>query len=220
MLSNPRDQLHLRWLVNRWASKGTLVTETATAEDLNAALASLATTAEHRAVVDALRRAGPPAAVQVRAALDSLTTYANSLGSDDDKALVLQDVGVWREHWDAYLRRSHGGDHSLAGFLGNVALGATQQHQSGGLALLTVHSAKGLEFDVVAVVGLADGVFPDYRARGQALEEEKRNAFVAVTRAKRILLLSYPKSRMMPWGDARAQQPSPYFEAIRLAKRR
>ena len=99
----------------------------------------------------------------------------------------------------------------------DVALGATQQHQAGGLALLTVHSAKGLKFDVLVVVGLADGVFPDYRARGKALEEERRNAFVAVTRAKRILVLSYPQSRMMPWGDSRIQQQSPFFQAIRAA---
>ena len=217
VLSNPRDQLHLRWLVNRWSPKRPATPETVTAEDVKTSLARLASTVEHKAVLNALQRVGSPTAMQLGPALDALTEYANLLRSDDDKALVLQDVGVWREHWDAYLRRSHGGNHSLGAFLGDVALGATQQHQAGGLALLTVHSAKGLEFDVVAVVGMANGVFPDYRARGQALEEEKRNAFVAVTRAKRILLLSYPASRMMPWGDSRTQQPSPFFEAIRTA---
>jgi ATP-dependent exoDNAse (exonuclease V) beta subunit len=49
-------------------------------------------------------------------------------------------------------------------------------------ALLTVHSSKGLEFEVVFIVGMAEGVFPDYRSQGKPTEmaEEKRNAFVAV----------------------------------------
>jgi DNA helicase-2/ATP-dependent DNA helicase PcrA len=92
------------------------------------------------------------------------------------------------------------------------ALGATQQAAREGVALLTVHSSKGLEFDVVFVAGMAEGVFPDYRALGKQKEmaEEARNAFVAVTRSRRLLYLSYPRLRRMPWGDTKIQQPSRY----------
>ena len=99
-----------------------------------------------------------------------------------------------------------------------MALGTTQQPNREGIALLTVHSSKGLEFEVVFLVGMADGVFPDYRAKGNkvALAEERRNAFVAITRSKRLLFLSYGKTRRMPWGDVWQQQPSPYLAQIGL----
>ncbi len=85
-----------------------------------------------------------------------------------------------------------------------------------GLGLITVHSAKGLEFDVVVVMGMVEGIFPDYRAKGLSLEEEKRNAFVAITRSMRLLAMSYSKARMMPWGSLRQQQPSGYLRDVGL----
>ena len=70
-----------------------------------------------------------------------------------------------------------------------------------------------LEFDVVFMAGMADGVFPDYRAtEAKERAEEARNAFVAATRSRRLLYLSYPASRVMPWGDSRRQRPSPFIE--------
>lgn len=101
--------------------------------------------------------------------------------------------------------------------MSNKALGATQQAAREGVALLTVHSSKGLEFDVVFVAGMVEGVFPDYRAVGKAKEmaEEARNAFVAVTRSKRLLYLSYPRVRKMPWGDTKVQQPSRYLKVAK-----
>jgi len=71
-----------------------------------------------------------------------------------------------------------------------------------------------MEFEVVFLVGMTEGTFPDYRAKGRSLEEERRNAFVAVTRSKRLLFMSYPRTRVMPWGDTRAQQPSRYLTAV------
>lgn len=99
--------------------------------------------------------------------------------------------------------------------MSSKALGATQQTARSGVALLTVHSSKGLEFDVVFVAGMVEGVFPDYRAKAKKeLEEESRNAFVAVTRSKRLLYLTFPRTRMMPWGDRRYQQPSRFLSII------
>ena len=60
--------------------------------------------------------------------------------------------------------------------------------------LTTVHQSKGLEFDVVFVIGLADGMFPGRRSiEAGDVEEERRLFYVAVTRAKNELYLSYPK---------------------------
>jgi DNA helicase-2/ATP-dependent DNA helicase PcrA len=74
--------------------------------------------------------------------------------------------------------------------------------------------SKGLEFEVVFIIGLSEGTFPDYRAvnRGvDALAQEKNNMYVAVTRAKRRCYLSYPQIKMMPWGDYKKQFPSRFI---------
>ena len=107
-----------------------------------------------------------------------------------------------------------GGQHSISAFLGQVALGTTQQPNDQGLALLTVHSAKGMEFDVVFVIGMTEGTLPDYRAKGKALEEEQRSAFVAITRSKRLLYLTYPEWKKIPWGDLKRQARSRYLGLI------
>jgi len=147
------------------------------------------------------------------AALTTIEKYADNL-PEEDRAFVLQDTREWRKHWDYYVRSEPGGLHSITSFLGQVALGTTQQPKEDGLALLTVHSAKGMEFDVVFLIGMTEGTFPDYRARGPSLDEESRSAFVAVTRSKRLLYVTYPKTRVMPWGAAKPQQPSRYISTL------
>ena len=86
-----------------------------------------------------------------------------------------------------------------------------------GLTLSTVHAMKGLEKDIVFLMGFCEGTFPDYRANTPAkVNEELNTAFVAVTRARRWLHVSYPKSRMMPWGSPRSQRPSRFIEKMGL----
>jgi DNA helicase-2/ATP-dependent DNA helicase PcrA len=81
-----------------------------------------------------------------------------------------------------------------------------------------VHSVKGLEFDVVFLIGMVEGVFPDYRAQTgtRQMKEEQNEAFVAMTRARRLLYVTYPKSRVMPWGDRKAQQVSRFVTATKI----
>jgi len=146
-------------------------------------------------------------------ALDCLEEHAADL-EDEARNRVMQDIKQWKQHWEYYVRNEQGGSHSIGTFLSQVALGTTQQPRHEGVALLTVHSAKGMEFDVVFVIGMNEGTFPDYRADADALDEEQRNAFVAVTRSKRLLYLSYPEMKMMPWGDNKAQKPSRFLKPI------
>ena len=146
-------------------------------------------------------------------ALNCLEEHAAAL-EDEARNRVMQDIKQWKQHWNYYVRNEPGGSHSIGSFLSQVALGTTQQPRQDGVALLTVHSAKGMEFEVVFVVGMNEGTFPDYRAVGDSLDEEQRNAFVAVTRSRRLLYLSYPKMKMMPWGDEKAQRPSRFLEPI------
>lgn len=74
---------------------------------------------------------------------------------------------------------------------------------------VTAHMSKGLQYEVVFVVGLSEGTFPDYRAVSagtKEMEQEKNNMFVAATRAKRLCYFTYPKLKKMPWGDTKIQK--------------
>lgn len=217
LLANPRDQLHLRILVKEWgAVEADLLAGTLRDDPLSLiqTLAKRARKGCAQAVMDAIT------AMQwtgndfrFLSALTNIEKFAMTL-PEEDRALVLQDTCEWKKHWDYYVRSEPGGLHSIPSFLGQVALGTTQQPKDDGLALLTVHSAKGMEFDVVFLIGMTEGTFPDYRAKGPSLEEERRSAFVAVTRSKRLLYITYPKTRVMPWGATKIQQPSRYVSAL------
>ena len=76
-----------------------------------------------------------------------------------------------------------------------LTLGASEMSSGKGVNLLSVHASKGLEFDLVFVIDLAQGRFPNQKLMGMggSLEEERRLFYVAVTRAKNILYLSYAK---------------------------
>lgn len=143
-------------------------------------------------------------------ALKRLEDHADNL-DEPDRLAIYEDTVVFRHEWDQYLRAASGSI-SLTAFLSSKALGNTQKAAREGVALLTVHSSKGLEFDVVFLAGMAEGTFPDWRASGAKEQaEEVRNAFVAVTRSKRLLYLSYPATRVMPWGGTRRQARSRFL---------
>ncbi|MDP2793556.1 MAG: 3'-5' exonuclease [Sulfurisoma sp.] len=106
----------------------------------------------------------------------------------------------------------------LASFLAHAALEAGE-HQAGegddALQLMTVHSAKGLEFNVVFISGLEEGLFPHENATREAdgLEEERRLMYVAVTRARQRLYLSHAQTRMLH-GQTRYNLPSRFLDEI------
>jgi DNA helicase-2/ATP-dependent DNA helicase PcrA len=106
---------------------------------------------------------------------------------------------------------------TLAGFLQEQALYSEQDalsSEGGRVALMTLHNAKGLEFDHVFVVGMEEGTFPHARSLDeQNLEEERRLAYVGITRARRSLTLSYAKLRSN-WGEREYQMPSRFLSEI------
>jgi DNA helicase-2/ATP-dependent DNA helicase PcrA len=83
--------------------------------------------------------------------------------------------------------------------------------------MMTVHSAKGLEFPVVFLVGLEDGIFPHSRSINDAkeLEEERRLAYVAITRAQEILYVTHSMRRRI-YGEEMAAEPSQFLNEIPL----
>ena len=106
----------------------------------------------------------------------------------------------------------------LAAFLAHASLEAGE-HQSGegaeALQLMTVHSAKGLEFNAVFMTGLEEGLFPHEQSFNteDGLEEERRLMYVAITRARRKLTLSYTESRQLH-GQTRYNIPSRFLEEV------
>ncbi len=84
------------------------------------------------------------------------------------------------------------------------------------LVLSTIHSAKGLEWEAVFVIGLAEGRFPHAKAeQGEGWEEERRLLYVAATRAKKMLYLSYPKELMTPDRQFRRVGVSPFLAELK-----
>ncbi|MFJ9868488.1 DNA helicase PcrA [Streptomyces sp. NPDC101165] len=121
--------------------------------------------------------------------------------------------------------RGEGESVALSDFLEQVALVADSdqipdedEEGSGVITLMTLHTAKGLEFPVVFLTGMEDGVFPHMRALGQTkeLEEERRLAYVGITRARERLYLTRSTLRSA-WGQPSYNPPSRFLEEIPAA---
>ena len=107
---------------------------------------------------------------------------------------------------------------TLADFLTEVSLVADTDEvdqDDSSVTLMTLHTAKGLEFPVVFITGMEEGVFPHLRALGEPdeLEEERRLCYVGVTRAKERLYISYAWCRSL-WGETQYNPPSRFIGEI------
>ena len=112
----------------------------------------------------------------------------------------------------------NGEDATLSGFLEEVALISdldSYDTDADSVTMMTIHSAKGLEFPYVFVVGMEDGIFPGDAAKynEEDMEEERRLCYVAITRAKKELYLSSSRTRMI-FGQTRRNPPSTFLSEI------
>ena len=110
------------------------------------------------------------------------------------------------------------GDLTLEGYLANVALYTdldNYDREADSVVLMTMHSAKGLEFPTVFIVGAEESIFPGIRAIGEPeeMEEERRLCYVAITRAKRHLYLSCARQRML-FGRTTSNRVSRFVDEI------
>jgi DNA helicase-2/ATP-dependent DNA helicase PcrA len=111
-----------------------------------------------------------------------------------------------------------GATDALTAFLAHASLEAGETQAAEGAAalqLMTVHSAKGLEFDTVFVTGLEEGLFPHDNSREDrnGVEEERRLMYVAITRAKRRLYLTWAQTRMLH-GQTRHSLQSRFLDEL------
>ena len=109
-------------------------------------------------------------------------------------------------------------ENTLQNFLEGMTLSSdidNLEDQEESVTLMTLHSAKGLEFPVVFLVGMEEGIFPGYRAIGEPteIEEERRLCYVGVTRAKENLFLTCSKMRTV-FGSTSCNSPSRFLEEI------
>ncbi|MEZ6067333.1 MAG: 3'-5' exonuclease [Planctomycetaceae bacterium] len=150
------------------------------------------------------------------------TYFLRSLGgSDPEKEQAkIENVGELVNAARAY-DRAAGDDITLEGFLEQTSLVSDLDaidNSAGEVTLMTLHAAKGLEFPVVWIIGLEQGLLPHERsigadADGRELEEERRLLFVGLTRARQELNLSHATRRMMR-GQERLTIPSPFLNEI------
>ncbi len=108
-------------------------------------------------------------------------------------------------------------ENGLRDFIDHAALSSDTDKYDGtaNVTLMTVHAAKGLEFPIVFLVGMEDGIFPHSRSLNdnEQLEEERRLAYVAITRAEQMLYVSHAMSRRV-YGNEMQSQPSQFLNEL------
>ena len=146
------------------------------------------------------------------------TGYVDMLTSKDteENKTRLENVRELKSSINSYVENAD--VPTLAGFLEEIALytDLEQYNESDdAVVLMTMHSAKGLEFPHVFLVGFEDGLFPGMRAIGDAeeMEEERRLCYVAITRAKQSLTITHARQRMI-YGRTSAAMPSRFLKEI------
>mgnify|MGYP004719465285 CR=1 FL=1 len=135
--------------------------------------------------------------------------------TQEDKTRI-ENVEELRTSIIGYMKES--GDDTLEGYLANVALYTDLDNydpDADTVVMMTMHSAKGLEFPTVYIVGMEEGIFPGIRAIGEQteMEEERRLCYVAITRAERELELICARQRMI-FGRTTANRVSRFVDEI------
>jgi DNA helicase-2/ATP-dependent DNA helicase PcrA len=157
--------------------------------------------------------------MKVRAILDEVIEragFVNYLEAMQDGATRRQNVAEMLSAADAFDAESQNG--GLADFLERVAL-VSDADQVGGrggrAALMTLHTSKGLEYPVVFIAGMEEGLFPHFRSTedGREVEEERRLCYVGMTRARQLLYLTNTLTREL-YGQRNESRPSRFLGEI------
>ena len=146
------------------------------------------------------------------------TGYVDMLQSKEteENKTRLENIRELKSSIHAYVENAQ--EPTLAGFLEEIALYTDLEQYNAGddaVVMMTMHSAKGLEFPNVYLVGFEDGLFPGMRAIGdtEEMEEERRLCYVAITRAKKNLTITHARQRML-YGRTTSALPSRFLKEI------
>ena len=229
-----RDDLAFRRVVNRPArgiGEATLERVTRTAVEKGISLFEASESAEgiterakialarFRATIDALTKKRPElsAAGLLELALEK-SGYADLFARSDDSEDVARQENLKELVSAAHEYELREGEAASArGFLDALALASDTDvaRPEGAVSLLTLHSAKGLEFSQVFIAGLEEGFLPHSQSTSseEELEEERRLLYVGMTRARRGLTLTLTHQRLL-YGETRARHPSPFLDEL------
>jgi len=145
---------------------------------------------------------------------ESLEKYCrneNNFHDESEKYLISKDYYDLECRLSEYLGSTVISERNLSNLMRSMSLGSLNIAKEKGVILSTVHMSKGLEYEVVFIISVNEGIFPDYRSKDEmSLSEEKHNLFVSITRAKRLCYISYVETRDTPWGP-RYQKPSRFL---------
>ena len=169
----------------------------------------------------------PAKAVQTIVFIANESGISESLGkSDEDQERLenIKELGVLASRYDKIFEVKDGmndWEEAVEKLLEDTALVSDQDSDDknkDGVRLMTVHASKGLEFSYVFITGLEEGLFPydkneDENVSAEEAEEERRLFYVAITRAKKKLFLSYTQSRAI-FGSRGVNMPSEFILEI------
>lgn len=153
--------------------------------------------------------------------LDELIEKSGYIRALEEKNTIedrtrIENVQELKSSIIGYIKES--GDETLEGYLANVALYTDLDNydtETDAVVMMTMHSAKGLEFPSVYIVGMEEGIFPGIRAIGEhdEMEEERRLCYVAITRAERQLEMTCARQRML-FGRTTANRVSRFVDEV------
>lgn len=236
VINNPADSLRLSRIINE-PKRGI---GDATQTELYRIAEGLGITP-----VEVMERSSEFAAIEKKSkVLESLGRMFRELGENEDRSLdgIIDDILVETGYESMLLTQGDEGaarlenikelksgaiafmeeneEHSLSDYLENIALITDLDSYEAGedrVVLMTMHGAKGLEFENVFIVGAEENIFPSYRSQldSSEIEEERRLAYVAITRAKKRLFISNAKQRLL-FGSTQRNKLSRFVGEIPL----
>ncbi len=236
VIVNPRDDVRLRRIINEPARKIGMTTIDKIGELASAAGVPMMEIIAHVRDYPALQRAcaplerfyemyrelcdlsiSEPLDVFVGDVIKKSGYEAMLKAMKEEGETRLENLGQLVSSIKTYADQN-GEDATLAGFLEEVALISdldSYDNDADSVTMMTIHSAKGLEFPYVFVIGMEDGIFPGDMAKynEEDMEEERRLCYVAITRAKKELYLSSSRTRMI-FGQTRRNPPSAFLAEI------
>lgn len=145
------------------------------------------------------------------------TGYKNMLDKQGDEgAARMENIQELKSGMIKFCEENE--EHSLSDYLENIALITdldSYDQSEDRVTLMTMHGAKGLEFDNVFIVGAEENIFPSYRSQldMSEIEEERRLAYVAITRARKKLFISHARQRLL-YGNTQRNRVSRFVEEI------